>query len=982
MKPTKFHHLFKLDPALDNYTVSQRLIADISQMMYSNIKIPERMLTLENLTSGGESYIINRTKYNGSDIEITKDLYIDGLLPLGFSVIIQDKEKKLELEQWTFGRSEQPLPFQFPQSMVIYKDEYDRYSIEAYCNEFLLFYDTKEITLYYGGRFTLKYLNITPEMGIFVDEKPDEKPGDNSIDLFNVLHSFYTSANRLTEFDKLYGNVYKYERNAYRWWQIERNQDKSLSKKWFKVDEKSKDVDSNGNVLVSTYEDHLIDYKKSPENGRYPHFGLYLDNSIDPIVVIRLIRRRLVHTINHEFVEYRDTFEKFLIEFSGSNMLGTPGVLTRRFPMRSVVISSQDDTLFKRIPFENDYLSNDDSGWKYYNDIPTWQSIRDLLRKFKDGLLSMTPETIRLTKTDPYLDQRIRNKFEKEKPGDKTFTDGLTQIKKGWLPFVKHIQQCTHEFEALYLTWKFIIESMGLLWGALMCRYYFSFDSSIDYSKNVKQSLVHKNGTYIIQAKKRMARHNVFSYCTLASTRKGREETEYNTPSKSKPLFDWEDPISTLQKYNVMPLIQYPKDIRLQTFFGNRYTEEVKEVEDIQLVRNYGYPRITITAPSTIQVGKRCFIWKSSTPVAPLGSFGPNLPQHLQKMYFLASNNMFVDPLIHDVNSIEVEGQWDDPSEKSVCVLYINGGSSPVCIPKNVIQLILVHEIPTSLFLSNEGTILLEETAYRHVTSDILIVLPCVQPLDIVLNSSELALTAEKDIMDAIRPKVELALGLTSKPTIEMHSPFTDKTFSAHFWFLSWSSAILSVIVTDMHGTKIIYRCRLLRNDWQDLDTQRIYHNLVPNTYAYDRPENFTLVDNGKFIRRPMVWSGKSFPYIEMIPMSTIFFLRVGIKSCWKFVLSYGFELSRFGWLPKDESSYTFSKKRTAIFDCFATILHEYRNHSTGHSKWNTLDEWSRQLNGLIAMETEWNKSLQQYFNITDPLPDYRTNPWFNPYKK
>ena len=755
----QYQPLFEITPHLNGYQVSQFIISDIATKLYAKIEVPPKMLALENLTSLGEEIIIRRVRYDPPfPIQMSKSLYRQDILPLGLSIIVEDKEKRLTYEQQTFGDNEQPLPFQMSKEQVVHSDPYNRFRIQAKLSLFFLFYNEDANELFYAGRFMLKYVDITPEMGVFIEEPLTKEDSKKKWSLYDVLHQFYVNMHMMKAFDQLYGRIYGYNRKDYIWKPIERSQPSSSKKttekwdvlKWIDVSNTDGEFDFH-KYSVEWEKYHSKNPKKEEEDARHPYFGLYYrspssspDGSTDPIVVIRLILRRSnVHIILHQFRDISETQSTFLtsnnhiaplyqmkIEADNFQFLMTSddvdveNKLTRTYPMQKFCFK-HSEIIKNPTHFEEDYLSNDQKQWHYFCEVPTRENLKKKLLNFSESVLRLTPETIRLILTDRWLDYQIRNEYQQKGKNVTTqlFTDGLTRAHKTVADQIRQNfrKRDRHPFDILYDIWNWLLRCMGPVWGLLLARHFFSFEETLCLDERVLKNMIYfPPGTYVYRASRspfissggRNINHNIFSY-TMHSEVK----------------------------------IEY-EDARLQAYEGEKDTELTKAWEDVELRRSYdalgdrGLKR-TIESPFYLDQDHEIIVEEYEVKTTSSSSIfvDKKAPEYVeekwghravQRVYFLRSGpdtnqsfdcihtaydvwKIIVKPLLPVVSSTLKNQSYE------ITVHQWNGAVTTIkksISTESSLSVLVSREITTSCFVNTLTPTVpsLNNTEYRHVS--------------------------------------------------------------------------------------------------------------------------------------------------------------------------------------------------------------------------------------------------------------------------
>lgn len=613
-----------IDPYNGNELVS-KIMTEITNLIYARIQIPPEMEYLENFDNK-YPYYVRKTFYKLVEWEIYKDT----ILPIGIITYGKDVNSDELLRSHHWGIDYIGFPQGFERRRVVKKDPQGRYKIRAEFKKFILQYNEDLQLLYYTADLEISFVDVSPEVGVWIDiplsllHNYNDEKYNLQYNLFELLHTYYVEKGHHEYVDKVYGsgakdgkNKYRYDaKNLYDWYPLkkrmikvdkmeetnngmEKTEIRTEIKVENKVEEKSEFyIENPMSIQNGVIEYFDIQDKSIVFGNEAPYYGMYHKGKTDTnnrIAVVQLLQRFEVTDIVHTFdwrASILDAFggvliPKLKVELVDDQMNGKRH-LFRHFPIKPFETNTK---IFEEDPRPllqaMDYLANDKTEWWYHDERPSIDLLGEKVGTFQQNIISTTPESIRFVDIDATLDEKIRNGGEDvlgENVQD-SITSKLAKLQQSWKLFwdsqevemgkrdlifkkiyeemskndtsvmdrlksqVKHI----HAFFSIETLWEYLQNTLGIEWGAWMSRKYFSFDSR----KQLDPLELHpepKPGTYVRTA-----------------------TVQPNLPHRSSQF---------TPKYIK---IEY-KEPRLNTLYNSKYSEEMKDVEDVTIVNYFGTP--------------------------------------------------------------------------------------------------------------------------------------------------------------------------------------------------------------------------------------------------------------------------------------------------------------------------------------------------------------------------------------------------------
>lgn len=487
--------------------VASILFKEITDQVYANIQIPMEMKRLEN-TKEKYDYTTKRCFFK----IVSNEIYNTKIRNLGFNDMVVDKSTGNRggelLIQQMFGQ-DYGFPKGLESSKIIYIDPDQMYNIRAEITLLFLYYNEQWSFLYYTAQCVLSFVDVSPEMGIYVKYPLSNKP--TRFDLFQIVHDYYVDRQNLKGMYTLFKDKYDVsDKSAYIW----------------------KDDDKNAPRVINGV---VVARQESEIDGRT--YSL-INNGIIIMRAKILLKREVlyvVHSFDVDFLPHSDVglyHNKVYMD-----------TIYRVFNCEEFVVNKP--SLVKRKDL--DYLLNDKTKWVYYNEFPTLKDLVEKEHKFRKLVISVPPEAVRFVHLDPKLDEKIRK--------DNGIVDQLVKLQSNWVQF----------WNNLYMTSKSLFSKIKAVWSFL--KSYLTEDVAIgvafEYFKWNGTTLIDwdaieskKIGTYVMTAVQGLPEHKNILYYPPVHT---IYEDEFNITIKG----DYSTEISNLEED--IRILHYYGDTSIQS---------------------------------------------------------------------------------------------------------------------------------------------------------------------------------------------------------------------------------------------------------------------------------------------------------------------------------------------------------------------------------------------------------------------------------
>lgn len=333
-------------------TVASDLLVQIATIIYKSVEIPQDMKAGKNLKETREIMLTRRCLG-----KLLFAQYKSDLMMYGFTTEIQDTKGSGEtLTKHIIGAGGRAFPKGISITKILYADPDGAFRIRFTLDTMLVFYNHYLQQVYYAAQGTLRFEDVSPTVGVWVDVS------EPRIDLFTLLEKFYIEQGEYQATFLLNQSAYSYKKDKYTWYD-----------------------DENNIVVNGTLWGAMI---------VYDHKIFRLVNDTTEVHKLQIRIRHSVTTVLHSFSNVDARIE--LHESNGAYQRIFPHVEFARMQFPKL----QLDTL--------DYLMNDTISLFKYR-LPTKEKLEKSIQAFRGMVIDIPPVSVRYVGLDTKLHERIIN---------------------------------------------------------------------------------------------------------------------------------------------------------------------------------------------------------------------------------------------------------------------------------------------------------------------------------------------------------------------------------------------------------------------------------------------------------------------------------------------------------------------------------------------------------------------------------------------